>query len=69
MTCMPKFNVIIWNAYNVIKFLLYTRLKGDRSIVQKNGVMVDVESMYFSNSKNKNLIMASRSYFGVIENI
>lgn len=37
--------------------------------MQNSGVIVEVKSMYFSNSKDKNPIFASRAYFGIIEKI
>lgn len=37
--------------------------------MQNNRVVAEVESMYFSNFKDKNSIMAYRSYFGIIEEI
>jgi hypothetical protein len=37
--------------------------------MQNSGVMVVVESMHFSSSKDKNPVMASTPYFGVIEEI
>lgn len=37
--------------------------------MHNSGVMVEVESMYFSSSKDKNHVLASRAYFGVIEKI
>ena len=40
-----------------------------KSTVQNSGVMVVAESMHFSSSKDKNPIMASKSYFGVIDEI
>ncbi|RDX87295.1 hypothetical protein CR513_31260, partial [Mucuna pruriens] len=50
----PTFDVICWN---------------NKSIVQNNGVMIVVKSMYFSTSKDKNLVMTFICYFGVIEEI
>ena len=37
--------------------------------MKNSGVMVEVESMYFSSSKDNNHVLASRAYFGVIEEI
>lgn len=37
--------------------------------MQNSGDMVETESMYFSSSKDKNHVLASRAYFGVIEEI
>ncbi|KAI9119962.1 hypothetical protein K1719_008931 [Acacia pycnantha] len=37
--------------------------------VQNSGVMVEAESMHFSSSKDKNPVVASMAYYGVIEEI
>jgi len=47
----------------------YIKFQDDKSTMQNSGVMVVVESMHFSSSKDQNPIMASISYFGVIEEI
>ncbi|GAU41485.1 hypothetical protein TSUD_239610 [Trifolium subterraneum] len=41
----------------------------NRSTMQNSGVMVVAESMHFSSSKDKNPVIASTPYFGVIEEI
>lgn len=69
MSYIPKFKVITWSAYNIPKFSFYTKSNDDCSTMQNRGVMVEAESMYFSSSKNKNLLLASRAYIGVIEEI
>lgn len=66
---MPKFNVITWSAYNITKFLFYTKSMDDSSTMQNSRVMVELESMYFSSSNNNNLVLVSKSYFRVIEEI
>jgi len=65
----PKFNVITWSAYDINKTTFYTKAKDDKSTMQNSGVMVVAESMHFSSSKDKNPIMASTPYYGVIEEI
>lgn len=57
---MTKFNVLTWTAYNISTFSFFTKSKGDYSTMKNNMVIVDVESMYFSSSKYKNLVMAYR---------
>ncbi|GAU38745.1 hypothetical protein TSUD_158760 [Trifolium subterraneum] len=47
----------------------YTKSKDDHSTMQNSGVMIVAESMHFSSSKDKNPVMASTPYFGVIEEI
>jgi len=37
--------------------------------MQNSGVTLEIESMYFGSSKDNNLVMATISYFGVIEEI
>ena len=37
--------------------------------MQNSGVMVKAESMYFSSSKDNNPVLASRAFFGIIEEI
>lgn len=66
---MPKFNVITWVAYDIFNFSFYTKSKYDRSTMQNTGIIVEIESMYFSSSKDRNLILASRAFYGVIEEI
>lgn len=66
MSSMPKFNVII---YDISKFSFYTKSKDDHCTMQNSVVIVKDESMYFSSSKDKNLVMTSRSYFRAIEEI
>lgn len=63
----PQSDAISWTIYNVNNFTFYTRTKDDKSTVQNSGVMVVAESMHFSSSKDKNPIMASIPYYGIIE--
>ena len=69
LSCMSKFNVITWSAYDITRYSFYTKSKDGRSTMKNSGVMVKVESMYFSSAKNNNLVLASRAYFGFIEKI
>lgn len=69
MSYIPRFNVITWSAYEISKFQFYTKSKDDLSTMQNNGVMVDAKSMYFSSSKDNNLVMTYILYFGVIQEI
>ena len=66
---LPKFNVITWSAYDIRKYSFCTKSKDDCSTMQNSGVMIEAEYMYFSSSKDNNLVLASRAYFGVIEEI
>jgi hypothetical protein len=65
----PKRNILTWSAYDINKTSFYTKQRDDRSTMQNSGVMVVAESMHFSSSKDKNRVMASSPYFGVIEEI
>lgn len=69
LSCMPTFNIITWSAYNITKFSFYIKSKDDHNTMQNNGVMVGVESMYFSSSKYNNHVLVSIAYFGVTEDI
>lgn len=60
MSYVPKFNVIIYTAYNISKFSFYTKSKNDHSTMQNSGFMVGAESMNFYNSKDKNHAIVSR---------
>jgi hypothetical protein len=65
----PKCNIITWSGYDINKTSFYTKSKDDRSTMQNSGVMIVAESMHFSSSKDKNPVMASTPYYGVIEEI
>ena len=65
----PKCNIITWSGYDINKTSFYTKSKDDRSTTQNSGVMIVAESMHFSSAKDKNPVMASTPYFGVIEEI
>ncbi|RDX81026.1 hypothetical protein CR513_38346, partial [Mucuna pruriens] len=65
----PIFDIICWNGYDINKFSFYIKLQDDKSTVQNSKVMVVDKSMHFFSSKDKNSIMTSIYYFGVIEDI
>ncbi|XP_058784274.1 uncharacterized protein LOC131659049 [Vicia villosa] len=65
----PKCNIITWSEYDINKTSFYRKSKDDRSTTQNSGVMILAESMHFSSAKDKNPVMASTPYFGVIEEI
>lgn len=66
---IPKFNVITQSAYEISKCFFYTKSKYDCSTMQNNKVMVNTKPTYFTSSKDNNIVMTSRSYFGVNEEI
>ncbi|CAK8570711.1 unnamed protein product [Lathyrus sativus] len=65
----PKFCVITWTAYDIGHYTFYIKSKDDRSTMQNSGVMVEDESMYFSSSKDKNIVLATTTFYGVIDEI
>ena len=65
----PAFDVKCWNGYDINNISFYTKFQDDRSIVQNNGVIIVAESMHFSSLRDTNPVLASLSYFGVIEDI
>jgi len=65
----PNFDVITWSAYDINKFSFYTNTEDQKSTMQNSGVTLEVESMHFASSKDNNPVMATISYFGVIEEI
>jgi hypothetical protein len=65
----PNFDVITWTGYDINNFSFYTKTQDDNSAVQNSGVMVVAEAMHFSSSKDKNPVMASIPYFGIIDEI
>ncbi|XP_047150143.1 uncharacterized protein LOC124822207 [Vigna umbellata] len=65
----PNFDVICWSGYDINNYTFHTQKEDEKSTTQNSGVMVVAESMHFSSSKDKNPVMASMCYFGVIEDI
>jgi len=65
----PNFDVITWSAYDINKFSFYTNTEDHKSTMENNGVTLVAESMHFASSKDYNPVMATISYFGVIEEI
>ncbi|XP_052724058.1 uncharacterized protein LOC128193906 [Vigna angularis] len=65
----PNFDVICWCGYDINNYTFHTQKEDEKSTTQNSGVMVVAESMHFSSSKDKNLVMASMCYFGVIKDI
>ncbi|XP_050902383.1 uncharacterized protein LOC127112997 [Lathyrus oleraceus] len=65
----PSFNVLCWSGYDINKFSFCTKSQDDKSTMQNSGVMITASSMHFSSSKDKNPVLASTAYFGVIEEI
>ena len=69
LTVGLKFDVISCKAYEVNNFIFYTKSRDEKSIVQNNGVTLEVESMQFSTSKDTNPVLGSMAYYGFLEEI
>ena len=65
----PRFNVLRWSGYDINKFSFYTKSQDDKSTVQNSGVMIMASAMHFSSSNDKNPVLASIAYFGIIDDI
>ena len=65
----PIFDVITWSWYDINKLSFYTITEDQKSIVQNSGVTLEPESIHFASSKDNNLVMATISYYGIIEEI
>jgi len=62
-------NVITWSGDDINKFSFYTNTEDKKSTMQNSGVTFEAKSMYFASLKDNNPVMATISYFGVIEEI
>ena len=65
----PNLNVPTWKGYDINNFSFYTKSQDDKSIMQNSGVNVHVDSDHLCSASDNNLIQASMSYLGVIEQI
>ena len=65
----PNLNVLTWKGYDIKNYSFYTKSQDDKSTMQNSGVTVDAHSDNFSSALDNNLIQASMSYFGVIQEI
>ncbi|KAL2339104.1 hypothetical protein Fmac_013550 [Flemingia macrophylla] len=65
----PNFDVFTFSAYDINNYTFYTKTQDDKSTMQNSGVMIVAESEHFATRHDKNLVTASMSYFGVIEDI
>lgn len=69
LSYIPKFIVNTWTTYNISNYFFYTKAKDDHSIMQNSWVMVEAVSMCFSSLKDKNLILATTTFYVIIEEI
>ena len=65
----PNFDVITWTGYDINMMSFYTEIEDEKSIMENNDVTFEAESMHFASLKDNNPIVATLSYFGVIEEI
>ena len=63
----PSNDVITYGGYDINSCCFYSEIEDAKSRVQNSGVTIQAESVHFASSKDKNLITASMSYFGVIQ--
>nr|KYP62103.1 hypothetical protein KK1_016627 [Cajanus cajan] len=54
---------------NTNEFSFYTKSQDDNITMQNSGVTLQAQSMHFSSRNDKNHVVASTSYYGVIEEI
>jgi len=67
----PKRNVITWQGYDINKYLFYTKSQDDKSTMQNSGVSLRAKSQHLAtvHDDNPRVVVASMTYFGVIEEI
>jgi len=61
-----NFDIITWSGYD-INFSFYINTEDQKIEMQNSGVTLEIESIHFASSKDNNPVMATISYFGVIE--
>ena len=64
-----KFDLISCTSYKVNNCIFYTKSMDEKCTVQNTGVILEAESMQFSNLKDTNPILGSMAYYGLIEEI
>ena len=65
----PNIDVITYGVYYINNHYFYSKMEDDKSRVQNSGVTLQAEAVHFANSKDKNSITSSMSYFGIIHEI
>ncbi|WVY97346.1 hypothetical protein V8G54_029497 [Vigna mungo] len=65
----PNTDVITFGGYYINNYLFYSTKEDDKIRVQNSGVTLQAEGVHFSNSKDKNPITTSISYFRIIQEI
>ena len=68
---VPRRNVRIWQGYDINKYLFYTKSQDDKSTMQNSGVSLRAKSQHLAtvHDDNPRVVVASMTYFGVIEEI
>ncbi|XP_078161083.1 uncharacterized protein LOC144556569 [Carex rostrata] len=65
----PQMVVRTFQGYEINGYTFYTKLQSDKSTMQNSGVTLVATSQEFSRSGDARPVMASKSYYGVIEEI
>jgi hypothetical protein len=65
----PQVVVRTFQGYEINGYTFYTKLQSDKSATQNSGVMLVADSEEFSRSGDARAVIASKSYYGVIEEI
>ncbi|XP_078161105.1 uncharacterized protein LOC144557158 [Carex rostrata] len=65
----PRMVVRTFQGYEINGYTFYTKLQSDKSTMQNSGVTLVATSQEFSRSGDARPVMASKSYYGVIEEI
>ena len=65
----PDLTVITYRSYDINHYRFSTKEKDDKSSTQNSGVVIIAEATHFSSSRDVNPLVASHSYFGVIDEI
>jgi hypothetical protein len=65
----PDARASFYSGYAINGNTFYTRSQDEASTMQNSGVCVDSEATYFASSKDKNPILGTMQYYGVIQEI
>ena len=65
----PQMVVRTFQGYEINRYIFYTKLQSDKSTMQNSGVTLVATSQEFSRSGDTRPVIASKSYYGVIEEI
>jgi len=65
----PNFDIVCSTGFDINNYSFYVKSLDDKSTVQNSGVMLFANAMHFSKVNDKNPILASTPYYGVIDEI